>query len=72
MKGYVTYIKEGQKMYYDSCLNEDCKRKVIQIENGQWRCEICHMNYNDSKARLIFNLRITDETTKIYATIYDD
>jgi hypothetical protein len=28
---YITYIKEDQKMFYDSCSNDKCKKKVFQI-----------------------------------------
>lgn len=36
----IIYIKQDS-FAYPACLSADCNKKVVQIDDGQWRCEKC-------------------------------
>lgn len=63
--GFVEYIKNDDKIYYNACPNDNCRKKVIE-ENGIFRCEKCEMNYDASKPTYMFKAKISDFTSSIW------
>jgi len=43
--GYITYVKEASKIFYDSCHDDKCKRKVIPLNDnfGPYKCDYCNI-----------------------------
>ena len=46
----IMHIKEATKIVYESCPNNECKRKVTWDGDG-WRCEKCQRSYEQPKYR---------------------
>jgi Replication factor-A C terminal domain len=44
--GYITDIEEGGTIFYVSCPNDKCNRKVFE-EDGSYRCESCSRSYEN-------------------------
>lgn len=57
---------------YKSCPKADCNKKVIDQDNGIYRCEKCQANNPDFKYRVLLNASIADWTTNRWATIFSD
>ena len=41
LNGFVSRIKNDERIYYNACMSENCRRKVIQESDG-YRCESCN------------------------------
>lgn len=39
--------------FYKACPVEECKKKVVDLENGMYRCEKCNYDYPNFKYCLI-------------------
>merc|ERR1712110_292701 len=44
LNGYVSMIKNDERIYYPACKNENCRRKVTEDGAG-YRCENCNRTY---------------------------
>ncbi len=55
MKGTVLYSKKDNSMYM-ACPGEGCNKKVIDQNDGTYRCEKCAKTYPDFKWRMILNV----------------
>lgn len=66
----------GQRtIAYPSCTNGDCKKKVIEESDGQWRCEKCEITIPEPQYRFILNLVLSDPTSEelgIQVTAFDE
>ncbi|KAI9885753.1 MAG: hypothetical protein M1823_002431 [Watsoniomyces obsoletus] len=71
MKATVVYIKQDT-ISYPSCLSEGCKRKVFEMEPGQWRCERCEKVWPKPLHRYILSMSVSDHTGQIYLSCFDD
>lgn len=54
-KAYVLYAKKDNSMYM-ACPGENCNKKVIDQNDGTYRCEKCSKNYPNFKWRMILNV----------------
>ena len=43
--GYVSMIKNDEKLFYSACPNDNCRRKVLDDGNGGFRCENCNRTF---------------------------
>lgn len=43
----------AENAFYKACANVDCKKKVIDMENGMYRCEKCNRESQDFKYLLL-------------------
>ena len=57
------------KLFYDSCLMAECKRKVIENSTGRYDCEKCDKQYDKPKHRFIGNLKFCDDSGSFYCLI---
>lgn len=48
----------SENLMYEACANEGCNKKVVNLENGRYRCEKCNIESTEFKYRLIGNVRI--------------
>jgi len=39
-----------------ACASDQCNKKVVDLDNGQYRCEKCNLTSNDFKYRLLLNV----------------
>ena len=70
VKATIIYIKHDNPAY-PSCLTPDCKKKVIQLEEG-WRCESCGKNHPKPKYRYIMSINVADHTGQMYLSCFDE
>ena len=55
VKGVVLYAKKDNSMYM-ACPGENCNKKVVDQNDGTYRCEKCQKNYQEFKWRMILNV----------------
>ncbi|KAL8838161.1 MAG: hypothetical protein Q9176_005244 [Flavoplaca citrina] len=67
----VIYIK-GENFAYPACLSADCNKKVIQDNDGQWRCEKCDRSHPKPEYRYILSVNASDHTGQLWLNCFDD
>ncbi|KAL9009426.1 MAG: hypothetical protein Q9173_005542 [Seirophora scorigena] len=67
----IIYIKQDS-FAYPACLSADCNKKVIQIEDGQWRCEKCDRTHPKPEYRYIMSVNASDHTGQLWLSCFDD
>lgn len=60
LKGIVHIIKPTNAVY-KACPQADCNKKVVDMENGQYRCEKCNAEFPNFKYRLMLNVKFSFE-----------
>lgn len=65
LNGYVSQIKNDDKIYYNACPSENCKKKVIEEANG-FKCEACQKTYLTFNPTYMITAKISDFTESIY------
>ncbi len=63
ISAYIIVI--GSKLYYDSCENENCMKKVFSGKTGEIQCGVCKTEMEKPKPRFISNFAIADDTGSI-------
>lgn len=58
LKGTIQLIRSNQ-LVYKACAQENCKKKVVDMQNGQYRCENCNVESANFKYRMIANVSCT-------------
>ena len=63
-------IDFGRKMYYNSCPDDTCFKKVtLNEEDNQWYCPKCDKNYPNCNPRFMGYTKLADSTGTLYTTI---
>lgn len=57
LKGIITLIRDTN-MTYKACAQDNCLKKVIQMPNGQYRCEKCNIESGNFKYRMIVGVSV--------------
>jgi replication factor A1 len=70
-KATILHIKSGN-FSYPACLKESCNKKVIDVEDGTWRCEKCDQSYPKPEYRYIMSLDVNDHTGHLLLTCFDE
>jgi len=65
LNGYLSRIKNDDRIYYPACSSENCKRKVIEDSAG-YRCEHCNKTFPSFIPTYMITARISDFTESIY------
>ena len=77
-KASINFIKKDKEggPWYPACPNpgEPCMQryKVTQTSDSMWQCERCNKAYPDCFRRFIFSMTIMDDTSTVWATVFDD
>jgi len=67
----VLYCKK-ENVLYQACSSVDCNKKVVDLGNGQYRCEKCSTNKDSFKYRMILNMHVADEYDSHWVTCFQD
>lgn len=51
-------LAKSENALYKACPTEQCNKKVIDMQNGMYRCEKCNREYPNFKYRLLASVRI--------------
>lgn len=80
VKATINFFKTDT-FCYPACTNEiknqatgnvnTCNRKIVDQNDGTWRCEKCDINYNEPFYRYILNCSIMDSTGQLWTTLFD-
>ncbi|KAF2671052.1 replication factor A 1 [Microthyrium microscopicum] len=71
VKATVVWIREGT-MWYAACQTEKCNRKVIEVNEGEWRCEMCQKNWPRPSYRYVLSVNVADHTGQLWLSAFDD
>lgn len=69
-KATVMYVKKDNAMY-TACPGEGCNKKVIDQNDGTYRCEKCNKAYPDFKWRLMLQCNIADFSETCWPTCFE-
>lgn len=63
------FVKPLNNLYYDSCRNENCMKKLIQRSDNKYFCEKCHQTYDSAKPRFMSSIRVADDTGSLVLSL---
>jgi replication factor A1 len=58
--------KIGSSLFYDSCDNDGCMKKVFANSVGTYECERCHKTLEKPKTRFMASLKFSDDSGSIF------
>ncbi|XP_053187878.1 replication protein A 70 kDa DNA-binding subunit-like [Scomber japonicus] len=67
----VVYIRK-ENCLYQACPSADCNKKVIDQENGLYRCEKCNREFPNFKYRLLLSANIADYGDNQWVTCFQE
>jgi len=70
-KAIVLYCKKDNSMYM-ACPTEGCNKKVVDQNDGQYRCEKCNKSSEDYKWRFVMSANIADYTDSSWITCFQE
>ncbi|KAK3707033.1 Replication factor A protein 1 [Vermiconidia calcicola] len=71
IKATVIYVK-ADNFAYPACLSENCNKKVVETDPGQWRCEKCDKTWDRPEYRYIMSVNVSDHTGQIWLSCFDE
>lgn len=71
IKATVIYVK-SENFAYPACLSENCNKKVVETDPGQWRCEKCDKTWDRPEYRYIMSVNVSDHTGQIWLSCFDE
>uniref|UniRef100_A0A4W3KHH6 Replication protein A subunit n=1 Tax=Callorhinchus milii TaxID=7868 RepID=A0A4W3KHH6_CALMI len=69
--GTIVYLKKENCMY-QACPTSDCNKKVIDQQNGLYRCEKCDREFPNFKYRLILSVNLADFGDNQWVTCFQE
>lgn len=69
--GMVHKIKDTN-MLYKACAQGDCNKKVVENDDGTYRCDKCNIDSPNYRNRLLTNVMIGDWTSNRWVTLFAD
>lgn len=71
-KATIVFIKQGE-FAYPACPNTDrCQKKVLEISEGEWRCEKCSQTFPAPHYRYLTSVHVNDHTGQIWLSCFDE
>ncbi|XP_036762071.1 replication protein A 70 kDa DNA-binding subunit isoform X2 [Manis pentadactyla] len=67
----VVYLRKENCMYL-ACPTQDCNKKVIDQQNGLYRCEKCDREFPNFKYRMILSVNIADFQENQWVTCFQE
>lgn len=56
IKGFIHSVR-ATNAFYKACTSADCNKKVVDQDNGTYRCDKCNIESPNFKYRLLVNVR---------------
>ncbi|XP_031429075.1 replication protein A 70 kDa DNA-binding subunit isoform X2 [Clupea harengus] len=69
--GTVVHLRKENCMY-QACPSADCNKKVVDQQNGMYRCEKCDKEFPEFKYRLMLSANIADFGDNQWVTCFQD
>ncbi|KAF5098687.1 hypothetical protein D0Z00_001940 [Geotrichum galactomycetum] len=70
VKAMAAVISQNGTLYYPSC--PDCRKKLVQMPDTNWRCERCNKMFEKPFYRYVLSVCLNDETEQIWASAFED
>ena len=75
VSGYVTYIKNDDRILYLACPEENCRKKVIDNDGvvdtvGKYRCDHCNRSWDTCVPTYMLLAKISDFSDSVYVNFY--
>lgn len=67
----ILYARKENSMY-QACAGENCNKKVVDQNDGTFRCEKCQKSYDTFNWRLILSLNIADHADSNWCTLFQE
>nr|DBA34216.1 TPA: hypothetical protein GDO54_001796 [Pyxicephalus adspersus] len=67
----IVYLRK-ENCLYQACPSQDCNKKVIDQQNGLFRCEKCNTEFPNFKYRLILSANIADFGDNQWITCFQE
>ncbi|XP_069339593.1 replication protein A 70 kDa DNA-binding subunit isoform X1 [Eulemur rufifrons] len=67
----VVFLRKENSMY-QACPTQDCNKKVIDQQNGLYRCEKCNREFPNFKYRMILSVNIADFQDNQWVTCFQE
>lgn len=62
----------SESCLYQSCPNGDCKKKVVDLNNGLFRCEKCNQEFSEFRWRLLVQMNVADATGNMWVSAFQE
>jgi replication factor A1 len=63
-------LVRSENAIYKACPTAECNKKVIDLENGMYRCEKCNREYPNFKYRLLVSMNIGDWSDNQWVSLF--
>ncbi|KAF7666787.1 hypothetical protein LDENG_00091630 [Lucifuga dentata] len=67
----IVYLRK-ESCLYQACPSQDCNKKVVDQNNGMFRCEKCDKEFPNFKYRLILSANIADHGDNQWVTCFQE
>ncbi|XP_007554406.1 replication protein A 70 kDa DNA-binding subunit [Poecilia formosa] len=67
----IVFLRK-ENCLYQACPTQDCNKKVVDQQNGMFRCEKCDKEFPNFKYRLILSANIADYADNQWVTCFQD
>ncbi|CCJ28324.1 unnamed protein product [Pneumocystis jirovecii] len=71
IKATIVFFKQ-ENAFYPACPTAGCNKKVIEDNEGGWRCEKCDKSFPAPQYRYILTISVNDHTGQIWLSCFDD
>lgn len=71
LKAMITTVKADNALY-QSCPNDGCSKKVVQLGVEQYRCEKCDTTSDSFKWNYMVQAELTDLTGSVWVTLFSN
>lgn len=71
MYAYLIFVK-SESALYKACPKPECQKKVIDRNDGTYRCEKCNDETENFKYRLLLNVQLSDSTGNQWVTLFQE
>ncbi|CAL4100055.1 unnamed protein product [Meganyctiphanes norvegica] len=71
VKASVVLLRK-ENCLYTACPSDNCNKKVIDMNNGLFRCEKCNREYDSFNWRLMLSGNLADATDNNWVTCFQD
>lgn len=67
----IVFLRK-ENCLYQACPSQDCNKKVVDQQNGMYRCEKCDKEFPNFKYRLILSANIADYADNQWVTCFQE
>ncbi|KAL3286520.1 hypothetical protein HHI36_001025 [Cryptolaemus montrouzieri] len=63
-------LMSSNNLTYKACPTESCNKKIIDLENGMYRCEKCNREFPNFKYRLLARMNVADWSGNTWISMF--